>query len=221
MLADAREFGVEYQDCAAPDARLSVSTILTDAQGRRTIVSHDLAAAADPARLVLPAMAPAIIAWDGFHPALFDLVTDAFPETPVLLDGGRWLPSLDGRLQRIRWAVVSARFRIPGAPADPLATLEALRLAGCAAAAVTRGELPVLVDAGEGGSIEEIAPAPGAPIVDTLGAGDILHGAAALELARGATLVDALARACGEATASCAVFGTRAWLRARRRALRA
>ena len=214
VLADAGEFGVEYQDCAAPGGRLSVSTILTDAEGRRTIISHDLVAAADVGRLTLPAEAPAIIAWDGFHPVLFDRVADAFPETPVLLDGGRWLPSLDGRLHRIRWAVVSERFRVPGAPADAAGTMQALRGAGCVAAAVTRGARPVLLDTD--GTIREVTPPAGRPIVDTLGAGDILHGAAALALARGASLTDAIAAACAEATASCATFGTRAWLRARR-----
>lgn len=213
LLADAREFDVEYQDCAAPGGRLSVSTVLTDAEGRRTIVSHDLAAAADADRLTLPAVPPAIIAWDGFHPTLFDRVTDAFPNTPVLLDGGRWLPSLAGRLQRIRWAVVSERFRVPGATGDAAGTMQALRAAGCHAAAVTRGAQPVLLDTN--GSIEQVVPPRGTPIVDTLGAGDILHGAAALALAGGATLAEALVAGCAEATASCALFGTRPWLRAR------
>ena len=44
VRADAGEFGVEYQDCAAPGGRLSVSTVLTDTEGWRTIISHDLAA---------------------------------------------------------------------------------------------------------------------------------------------------------------------------------
>jgi hypothetical protein len=42
VRADAGEFGVEYQDCAAPGGRLSVSTVLTDTEGWRTIISHDL-----------------------------------------------------------------------------------------------------------------------------------------------------------------------------------
>jgi len=212
VLADAAAFGVEYQDCAAPGSRLAFSTILTDTEGRHTIISSDLGALADAGLLQLPEEAPSIIAWDGFHPALFDRVADAFPSTPVLLDGGRWLDSLENRLDRVTWAVVSERFRVPGAPADPAGTLEALRGAGCAAAAVTRGERAVLADAGDG-FIREIAPPRGGPIVDTLGAGDILHGAIALALARRATLPEAITEACVEATASCAVFGTRAWLR--------
>ncbi|NJD11006.1 MAG: carbohydrate kinase [Gemmatimonadetes bacterium] len=214
VLADAREFGVEYQDCAAPGSRLSVSTVLTDAEGRRTIISHDLAATANADLLTLPTVSPDVIAWDGFHPTLFDRITDAFPQVPVLLDGGRWLASLAGRLHRVRWAVVSERFRVPGAPGDPAGTMAALRAAGCAGAAVTRGDRPVLVDVD--GSVRELVPPTGGPIVDTLGAGDILHGAAALALARGAGFVDAIVMGCAEATASCAVFGTRAWLRARR-----
>jgi sugar/nucleoside kinase (ribokinase family) len=93
--------------------------------------------------------------------------------------------------------------------------LKALRDAGCAAAAVTRGERPVLVDTGAG-LIREIAPPHGGPIIDTLGAGDVLHGAIALALARRATLLEAIEAGCVEATASCAVFGTRAWLQRRR-----
>jgi sugar/nucleoside kinase (ribokinase family) len=214
VLADAAEFGVDYHDCAAAGSRLPVSTILTDAAGQRTIVSHDLAAVADAALLTLPPEPPLVIAWDGFHAALFDVVAAAFPETPVLLDGGRWLPSLPDRLPRITWAVVSERFRVPGAPSDPPATIRALRAAGCAAAAVTRGPRPVLLDQGDG-VVRELVPPPGDHVVDTLGAGDVLHGAAALALARGAPLAAALAEGCKAATASCAVFGTRDWFRSR------
>lgn len=216
VLADAAEFGVAYQDCAAAGCRLPISTILTDPEGRRTIVSHDLGAVADDSLLVLPTEAPAIIAWDGFHPALFDRLSAAFPAAPVLLDGGRWLESLHGRLPRIRWAVVSERFRVPGAPGDAAGTLRTLREAGCAAAAVTRGGRPVLLDAGDG-LVREIVPPEGGPLVDTLGAGDILHGAIALALARGAPIAAALAAGCVEATASCTTLGTREWLRRRRR----
>jgi sugar/nucleoside kinase (ribokinase family) len=58
---------------------------------------------------------------------------------------------------------------------------------------------------------------PATAVVDTLGAGDVLHGALAYQLCAhesldAAVFADALRRAVAVASRSCASFGTRAWM---------
>lgn len=102
-----------------------------------------------------------------------------------------------------------------------------LRGRGAGAVVLTRGSAPVLWWCGErSGS----AAPPAVEAVDTLGAGDVFHGALALALARAlpgrrfggggeariapAALADAVASACAVAAASTEHFGTRAWIAA-------
>lgn len=80
---------------------------------------------------------------------------------------------------------------------------------------MTRGASPILRPDGQ-------IPVPAVtPVVDTLGAGDVLHGALAHHLATHITtrltppaFDAALAFAATVASRTCATFGTREWMRA-------
>lgn len=88
--------------------------------------------------------------------------------------------------------------------------------AGARGVVVTRGERPALWwTAGARGSVQP----PQVEAADTLGAGDVFHGALAHALAgvrrdqvTGPVLSAAVERACAVAAASTTAFGTRAWL---------
>lgn len=76
--------------------------------------------------------------------------------------------------------------------------------------AITRGEHPIIYRTPEGTgemAIESVE------VVDTLGAGDILHGAFCYYSAKGNTFVSALLQASRIATLSCQTFGTRSWMK--------
>jgi sugar/nucleoside kinase (ribokinase family) len=75
--------------------------------------------------------------------------------------------------------------------------------------AITRGAGPIGWSDGSGSGT--IRP-PQVDAVDTLGAGDIFHGAFCHYLARGSTFVAALEQAARIAALSCTRPGTRAWI---------
>ncbi|NCT92166.1 carbohydrate kinase [Cellulomonas sp. APG4] len=159
---------------------------------------------------------------------------------PVLLDGGSWKPGLERLLAVVDVAVLSAAFRAPaalpapGGPDDDAAPsrqardpdgaglLRAVRRAGPRLVARSQGGGPIQVLADDDpvdGRLLEVR-VPEVPVRDTLGAGDVLHGAALAWLAqRPATrpldapaLADGLARAAEVASWSCRTDGARGWL---------
>lgn len=163
---------------------------------------------------------------------------------PVLLDGGSWKPTTPDVLAVVDLAVLSADFATPGPGAEGALTADARTPgAGPAAVAAGTGE-PSLVDAlldevaahgpafvarsAGAGPVRVRRSAPGGPerswlqppavapgaLVDTLGAGDVLHGAMAAALARGAGPLAALAQGVEAATRSVQHPGARGWLTA-------
>ena len=149
---------------------------------------------------------------------------------PVLLDGGSWKPGLEALLAHVDVAVLSADFVVPAAPALP--------------GRASRPDAPVPPDGGDG--LHEVAAfgpvvvarshgaapvevlvqgrrwtidVPRAEVVDTLGAGDVLHGALLAWLATHPSLTsgsvrEGLGLAARAASASCAAPGARGWLSA-------
>ncbi len=136
---------------------------------------------------------------------------------PVVFDGGSWKPGTDRLLAEVDAAVCGSAFRPPslGAGAAIPDILRYLLDQGPSFAAVTDGAAPIhWADAHGGGLIRP----PAVHAVDTLGAGDVLHGAFAWSLAGASTLstaamVSALTAAARVAARSVESFGTRAWLR--------
>lgn len=158
---------------------------------------------------------------------------------PVALDGGSWKPGLGDLLAHVDHAVLSADFRLPSAAAapvdvrpgdrDPSGTLAAGEvpvddllagvLAGWPVRSVARsaggGPLRYVERDGAAGEVP-VEAVPPAEVVDTLGAGDVLHGALAAALARSLPLVDALAAGTAAATRSVRHRGALGWVAERR-----
>lgn len=167
-------------------ARSSVSGIIVEASGERTIVNFRGAGLPDdPSWLPLEDVAgmDAVLAdprWPDGAAALFTRARDH--GVPSVLDGDvadaqvfdRLLPLAD-------YAVFSEPGLAGYAPgcADVAARLAHARMRGCRIAAVTLGERGVAWDAGDG---PRHFPAFPVRAVDTTGAGDVFHGALAYAL---------------------------------------
>ncbi|MEM1311253.1 MAG: PfkB family carbohydrate kinase, partial [Cyanobacteria bacterium P01_H01_bin.153] len=127
---------------------------------------------------------------------------------PVVIDGGSWKPGFDQVLPLATAVVASANFSPPGAGTEHQA-IAYLRSLQIPQVAVTRGERPILYcTAAQSGelTVSQIRP------VDTLGAGDIFHGAFCAAYGSSAAFLPALGKAAEVATLACQSFGTRRWI---------
>ncbi len=129
---------------------------------------------------------------------------------PVVFDGGSWKDATRATLEEVDVAICSANFLPPGV-GNSKEVMDFLVQIGIKSVAVTRGEQPTLHHDGE--TIREI-PVPKVNAVDSLGAGDIFHGAFAYYHAQGLGFADALNRAATVASRSCETLGTRTWMSA-------
>ena len=131
-------------------------------------------------------------------------------EIPVVVDCGSWKPGMAKLLPLVDTVICSGDFRPPGCKSekdvfDFLASRNIRRIA------ITRGESPTrFVHESKRG---EIAMRK-VRCIDTLGAGDIFHGAYCYDATQsGATFKEALRAAARVATFSCRYRGTRSWMR--------
>lgn len=122
---------------------------------------------------------------------------------PVVIDAGSWKPGFDQVLPLATVVIASANFQPPGGQ-TALTYLQGL---GIPYVAITHGEQPVIVS--DHGQVSAL-PIPATVVVDTLGAGDIFHGAFCHAWA--GDFPTALAQASQVASLSCQYFGTRAWI---------
>ena len=235
VRADLAGTGVELLDCcsdgAGPAPGLSVSSCtITAGTGRRSVVSTNARAAADPAPLDRhaarvasgQAAPPDVVLIDGHNPALASAALDLAVGAGALtvMDAGSWKEPAADLPARCDVVAASARFYPPGLAGpvtEPQDVARRLLDAGARGVVITRGERPALWWAA--GALGAVQP-PQVEAVDTLGAGDVFHGALAHALAgarrdqlTGPVLSAAVTRACAVAAASTTAFGTRAWLR--------
>ncbi|BDM79039.1 PfkB family carbohydrate kinase [Acaryochloris marina] len=149
-----------------------------------------------------------IILMDGHQiPVSLSIAQHATSITTVL-DGGSWKPGLEKLLPYINYAICSANFHPPGCE-DTQATVEYLKqtLPDPAHIAITQGDRPILYWNSTAGTV----PVPSITPVDTLGAGDIFHGAFCHFILH-SDFPQALAQAAQVASTACQFFGTRAWM---------
>jgi sugar/nucleoside kinase (ribokinase family) len=128
---------------------------------------------------------------------------------PVVMDSGSWKEGMERLLPLVDVAICSDDYRPPGCR-DTGAVLDFLRGQGIRRVAITRGASPLrFMDDGKAGkiAIDKIKA------VDTLGAGDIFHGAFCYYFSQqDASFRDALSKAARVATFSCRYSGTREWM---------
>lgn len=215
VRAELAGFDVAWRDLADPDAQvLPVSSIIVvPGAGTRTIVDQQPAQTATLAAPDLSCLDGVDVVYcDGFLPEVAVPLAKAARERGirVVLDGGSWKPWTGQIIAHVDHAIVSERFRPPGQGEGEI--LSCVHALGPSVAAITRGPGPL-----EWSTPEQrgtITP-PHIDAVDTLGAGDIFHGAYCHYLAAGESVPDALTQAAEVAAQSCRYDGTRAWIDAR------
>jgi sugar/nucleoside kinase (ribokinase family) len=218
--ADLDRLGVTVTDLAADSAEPpTVSSItVTESSGDRAVASTNATAyrLTPPGDLAKLVAACDVIELDGHHMELALAAAELARGVgrTTVFDGGSWKDGTQSLLPLADVAVCSADFRPPGA-STPVDTLRFLREHGVAWAAVSGGAEPIVWAGPDGGGAVEV---PAVRVADTLGAGDVLHGALAHGLATAGRLTaegfaEALRAAAGVASRACASFGTRAWMR--------
>lgn len=190
VTEDLLDRGVEVHDRAARGTSPAVSTVLvTGATGQRAVVSvnatgpvGDAGTALDLDDLLAGA---AVLLVDGHHLDLALALAAGARERGVLvlLDGGSWKHGLGALLAVTDVAVLSADFRLPAGSTDQAGAAVDLRQVaalGPPVVAQSHGSGPIRLL--HGGAVVEI-PVPPVEVADSLGAGDVLHGALAAWLA--------------------------------------
>lgn len=126
-------------------------------------------------------------------------------EGPIIMDGGSWKEWSPDFLRLADIPIVSEVFCASG----PHGFAELCTDLGISRWAMTRGSRGVIWR--DGDNAGEI-PALPVQAIDTLGAGDIFHGAFCYSFAETGSFVDALAAANRVAATSCESAGTRQWM---------
>ncbi|HSV16789.1 MAG TPA: PfkB family carbohydrate kinase [Casimicrobiaceae bacterium] len=216
IRAELDDAGVHVAAVApAVGASSSHSVVIVDRAGERLIVNHRgtaLGCGADilPLERLHASALLADVRWPRGAQAMLDRANAL--GIPTVLDAemgeDEALHALVPRARHVifsepgfaQWAQVDCES--PHAPA----ALAALCTAGAALAAVTRGERGVLYATPDG---VDTLPAFAIDAVETLGAGDVFHGAYALAIAEGMSLVAALRFASAAAAIRCTRVGGR------------
>ncbi|MGW4059165.1 PfkB family carbohydrate kinase [Amycolatopsis sp. NPDC004747] len=168
-----------------------------DRDGERTVVSRN--AAGSEATWTGTVDADVVLV-DGHYPNLALAVARAAGDVPVVLDAGSWKPVLDELLPLVDVAACSAHFTAPG---------PGLHERGVPTVITTAGPHPVRWSTADGGSGE--VPVPPVEARDTLGAGDVWHGALAVAVARERTVTDRIRFANEVAAERVRQVGPRSW----------
>lgn len=149
-----------------------------------------------------------IVLIDGHQMEVSLILAEAAKERqiPVVIDGGSWKLGLEKVLPFVDYAICSANFYPPQChnSSDVFDFLQQMNISHIA---ITRGEQPIqYLDQGKISTI----PIPSIKVVDTLGAGDIFHGAFCNYILQ-EDFPTALFLASRIASKSCQFFGTRNW----------
>jgi sugar/nucleoside kinase (ribokinase family) len=198
---------------AGPDLSISAITVL-DGTGERSVVSRN----AENVSVTLPADLPMlaqdadVVLIDGHHPDLAVAAARAAHGcgVPVVLDCGSAKPVYAELVPYADAVVCSASFAADGTDGfDEIAT--ELLAAGAGLVAMTAGAGPVRWRTSVAAGAIEV---PAVTVRDTLGAGDVLHGAVAFARARGVIDPERIL-SFGVAVASLRVqhIGPRTWLK--------
>nr|WP_278003477.1 PfkB family carbohydrate kinase [Nodosilinea sp. TSF1-S3] len=210
IRADLATYDIEVVDLT-PELKSPppLSTILvTAATGDRAVISRNaVGRQADPAAIPKPLLtAVDIVLIDGHQMATSHAIAIAAQAQaiPIVIDAGSWKPGFEKVLPLATSVIAAAKFRLPG----QTNTLSALSTLGIAEVATTHGPHPIqFCDRGTAGSL----PVPQITVQDTLGAGDILHGAFCHHRLS-APFPTALIHAAAVAAHSCRHFGPRTWI---------
>jgi sugar/nucleoside kinase (ribokinase family) len=153
---------------------------------------------------------PRLILADGFHlgETLTLLTACRGAGAELCLDGGSWKAGTEELASLLTVAICSERFAVPGRQANPDSTIDWFATKGISHVAITRGAESILGwDRGRRFEIE----IEKVEVADTLGAGDVLHGAFCYHYALTKEFEESLRKASAIATQKCRGLGIRCW----------
>lgn len=197
-----------------PGLTTSHSTVLLDRRGERLVIGYrGTALSAPPDWLPLEAVRQAqALMVDVRWPSGAAIALRAAREAgvPAILDG-EVAPreTLEALIELADHVVFSERGLTEYAGTDADSTLRSLAAGGKRVAGVTRGKAGVFwAERSAPGEIH-FCPSMEVRVVDTLGAGDVFHGAYALSIAQGETIGEAMRFASAAAAIKCSRPGGR------------
>lgn len=189
------------------------SIIVTENTGERAVISIN--AVKTPAKIenipddILKNVD--IILIDGHQIAVSQIIAQKARENkiPIVIDGGSWKSGFEKLLPFVDYAIISANFYPPHCE-NQAEILEYLQSFHIPHVAITQGEKAIkYITNGNQGLIK----IPPIQVKDTLGAGDIFHGAFChYILALEHDFIMALTQAAQIAGKACQSFGTRSWM---------
>lgn len=207
------DYGVELIDLNPDklDSPSVSSIIVTQGTGERAVISLN----ATQAQAELAAIPEDILAGvkivliDGHQMAVSIAIAQQAKSLgiPVVVDGGSWKTGFEAVLINSDYAIASANFLPPGCR-NPHEVMAYLRSLAIPQFAISQGEKPILYEQqGTPGKI----PLAAIQAIDTLGAGDVLHGAFCQFILQ-RSFQEALAAAAAVASLSCQFLGARQWM---------
>lgn len=217
VRADLDRPGLSLVDVAVGDGSFELnvsSVVVVDGTGERSVVSLDGGAvdeetAVAALRADLRQAEPDVVLLDGHYPGIAVEVASWARERriPVLLDAGRWKPHFHDLLPLVDEVVCSGVFTVPGGSGFGEVAAYG-HDAGARVVAQTHGAGAIELSVEGRRRLVEV---PSVEVVDTLGAGDVVHGAYAYFRAGGGDADEALSRAAEVASFRCRFAGRRAW----------
>lgn len=212
IRSDLANYGVKIADLNPTQTEPPpiASIIVTQATGSRAVVSIAAPKIEDSQLLAEINFQSDIILIDGHQISAGYAIAQWAKKhhIPVVIDGGSWKPGFEKILPLVDYAICSANFYPPNChnSAEVIAYLAAL---GIPHIAITQDEKPILYSSR--GVCSQLA-VPAIDPVDTMGAGDVFHGAFCHYILQH-DFTDALTAATKIASHSCQFFGTRQWMR--------
>ncbi|MGD1856091.1 MAG: PfkB family carbohydrate kinase [Leptolyngbyaceae cyanobacterium] len=183
-----------------------ISSIVVAQTGERAVISRNaVGLQVGPDSAISDLDGVDVVLVDGHQMALSQRVAMTARQAgiPVVVDAGSWKPGFEQVLALATVVIASANFQ-PTDAEDALTYLQGLDIPYIA---ITQGERPIIVS--DRGNVSELLVSATA-VVDTLGAGDIFHGAFCH--AWQGDFISALSQASRVASLSCQYFGTRTWI---------
>jgi sugar/nucleoside kinase (ribokinase family) len=187
------------------------SILVTQSTGERAIVSRNAVQAQAPVTAIPTDILQGIeiVLIDGHQMAVGQIIAkqSKAQRIPVVVDGGSWKAGFEEVLPHVDYAICSANFHPPQC-ATSTEVFDYLTAFKIPHIAITNGSQPIQYF--HQGTVGKIS-VPEIQSVDTLGAGDIFHGAFCHFILR-TDFLDALTQAAAVAGRSCQSFGTRQWM---------
>ncbi len=190
-----------------------IASVVTSLNGDRTIFTHHPTEINTEIQVyeLFETINPQIVMLDGFYPEFSIECAQVAREKniPVVVDCGSWKPQYEEMLKYTDFAICSADFYPPECSTsdDIFSYMNSL---GIQFSAISRGDKNILYY--ENNSSRQIKIKK-TKVIDTLGAGDFLHGAFCYYWLGTKDFETALSKASEIASFSCSFKGTRSWIK--------